>query len=79
MSPRVIVVASALNKVFEFFLSRALLSHPWRVLDPEQADLFYVPIYPVLSMKVEDDRLGAWYHKSEADINERRCGKYMAA
>ena len=32
---------------------RSLLSHPWRVLDPEKADLFYVPMYPVLSFKVE--------------------------
>lgn len=32
---------------------RAILSHPWRVLDPEEADVFYVPMYPVLSFKLE--------------------------
>ncbi|CAN0258705.1 unnamed protein product, partial [Ectocarpus fasciculatus] len=26
-------------------VSSAMLSHPWRVLAPEEADLFYVPIY----------------------------------
>jgi len=45
------------------------------VLDPEKADLFYVPIYPVLSMKLEDDRLGPWIRKSDADINKRRYSK----
>ncbi|CAM9658451.1 unnamed protein product, partial [Sphacelaria rigidula] len=32
----------------EVWMHRALLQHPWRVLDPAKADLFYVPIYPVL-------------------------------
>ncbi|CAM9890366.1 unnamed protein product [Scytosiphon promiscuus] len=36
----------------EIWLHRALLAHPWRVLDPEEADVFFVPIYPVLSMKL---------------------------
>lgn len=33
----------------EIWLHRALLVHPWRVLDPEEADLFYVPVYPMVS------------------------------
>ncbi|CAM9614595.1 unnamed protein product, partial [Hapterophycus canaliculatus] len=30
---------------------RSLLAHPWRVSDPEEADIFFVPIYPILSTK----------------------------
>lgn len=33
----------------EIWMHKALLVHPWRVLDPDDADLFYVPVYPVLS------------------------------
>lgn len=36
----------------EVWLHRTLLEHPWRVLDPEDADLFYIPLYPVLSFKL---------------------------
>lgn len=36
----------------EIWLHRALLGHPWRVLDPEDADLFFVPLYPVLGYKL---------------------------
>ncbi|CAN0452889.1 unnamed protein product, partial [Scytosiphon promiscuus] len=37
----------------EIWLHQSLLSHPWRVLDPEDADVFFVPIYPVLNAKVQ--------------------------
>lgn len=42
----------------EIWLHRAMLDHPWRVLDPEDADLFFVPLYPVLSFKLigEEDK-----------------------
>lgn len=33
----------------EIWLHRALLIHPWRVIDPEKADVFFVPMYPILS------------------------------
>ena len=36
----------------EIWLHQSLLSHPWRVLDPEDADVFYVPLYPVLGFKL---------------------------
>lgn len=32
----------------EVWMHQALLEHPWRVLDPSEADLFYIPMYPVL-------------------------------
>ena len=38
----------------EIWLHQSLLSHPWRVLDPEDADVFFVPIYPVLNAKVQN-------------------------
>lgn len=40
------------ENVGEMWLHRALLEHPWRVLDPNKADLFFVPIYPFLSYHV---------------------------
>lgn len=36
----------------EIWLHQSLLSHPWRVLDPEKADVFFVPLYPVLGFKL---------------------------
>ncbi|CAN0189359.1 unnamed protein product [Ascophyllum nodosum] len=36
----------------EIWLHRAMLDHPWRVLEPDKADVFYVPMYPVLSYKL---------------------------
>lgn len=36
----------------EIWLHRALLEHPWRVLDPDDADLFFVPLYPFLSYRL---------------------------
>ncbi|CAN0493526.1 unnamed protein product, partial [Laminaria digitata] len=39
----------------EIWLHRSLLSHPWRVLDPEDADVFYIPLYPVLGFKLLGD------------------------
>lgn len=36
----------------EIWLHRAMLEHPWRVSDPDQADLFFVPLYPVVSFKL---------------------------
>ena len=36
----------------EIWLHRAMLEHPWRVLEPDKAAVFYVPIYPVLSFKL---------------------------
>ncbi|CAM9220616.1 unnamed protein product, partial [Hapterophycus canaliculatus] len=34
----------------EIWLHRSVLAHPWRVFDPEEADIFFVPIYPILSI-----------------------------
>lgn len=39
----------------EIWLHQALLSHPWRVFDPEDADVFYIPLYPVLGFKLLSD------------------------
>ncbi|CAM9956233.1 unnamed protein product, partial [Laminaria digitata] len=36
----------------EIWLHQSLLSHPWRVMDPEDADVFFIPLYPVLSFKL---------------------------
>ncbi|CAM9342695.1 unnamed protein product, partial [Ectocarpus sp. 13 AM-2016] len=49
----------------EIWLHRAMLAHPWRVLNPEEADLFYVPMYPVLSMKLGNNRCG---HKTHDEL-----------
>eukprot|EP00903_Cladosiphon_okamuranus_P010490 g9922.t1 len=57
----------------EVWLHRALLSHPWRVLDPWQADLFYIPMYPVLSFKVELGGGAPWEPKNLTRINENSC------
>ncbi|CAB1117042.1 unnamed protein product [Ectocarpus sp. CCAP 1310/34] len=46
-----------------------MLSHPWRVLDPEEADLFYVPIYPVLSFKLATSRCGGLTHNELMDAS----------
>ncbi|CAM9253194.1 unnamed protein product, partial [Ectocarpus sp. 8 AP-2014] len=48
-----------------------MLSHPWRVMDPEEADLFYVPIYPVLSRMLGRHRQ---HHTSRIKLRGRRCG-----
>lgn len=37
------------ENVGEIWMHRAILKHPWRVLDPDKADLFFVPVYPFLS------------------------------
>lgn len=37
----------------EIWLHQSLLSHPWRVLDPEDADVFFIPMYPVLNAKLQ--------------------------
>ncbi|CAB1121524.1 unnamed protein product [Ectocarpus sp. CCAP 1310/34] len=44
-----------------------MLFHPWRVLDPEEADLFYVPIYSALSSKLTE-------HSTIHLELRRRCG-----
>lgn len=36
----------------EVWIHQGMLAHPWRVTDPAEADLFYVPIYPVLSYQL---------------------------
>ena len=36
----------------EIWLHQSLLSHPWRVMDPEDADVFFIPLYPVLGEKL---------------------------
>ena len=41
----------------EIWLHRSLLEHQWRVLDPDDADVFYVPLYPVLSLRLHLRRL----------------------
>ena len=40
----------------EVWLHQSLLSHPWRVLDPEDADVFFIPLYPVLGHKLSETR-----------------------
>ncbi|CAN0517705.1 unnamed protein product, partial [Laminaria digitata] len=37
----------------EIWLHQSLLEHPWRVLDPEEAEVFFIPIYPVLNAKTQ--------------------------
>jgi len=39
----------------EVWFHKAMQVHPWRVNDPEDANLFYIPMYPVLSRKVQDE------------------------
>ena len=53
----------------EIWLHKALIIHPWRVLDPEDADIFFVPMYPVLSYKLLVERLPKDRTKEGA-----RCG-----
>jgi len=36
----------------ELWLLRSLVNHPSRTYDPEEADLFYIPMLPVLSFRV---------------------------
>lgn len=36
----------------EIWIHRAMLNHPWRVLDPNEADVFFIPLYPVLGMNL---------------------------
>lgn len=36
----------------EIWLHRAMLEHPWRVHDPDLADIFFIPLYPVVSFKL---------------------------
>lgn len=38
----------------EIWMHKAMMEHPWRVFDAEDADLFHVPIYPVLRYTVAD-------------------------
>ena len=45
--------ANGAQNTGEIWLHQSLLSHPWRVLDPEDADVFFVPIYTVLNAKVQ--------------------------
>lgn len=50
----------------EIWLHQSLLVHEWRVLDPEDADVFFVPLYPVLSAKllgISDKKCGGRTHK----------------
>lgn len=52
------------QNVGEVWMHQALLRHPWRVLDPEDADLFYVPLYPVVSFLL---------HQNAQTNAERKC------
>ena len=40
----------------EVWLHQSFLTHPWRVLDPESADLFFIPLLPVLGFKLLGDQ-----------------------
>ena len=40
----------------EIWYHQAMLSHSWRVFDPEEADIFFIPLYPVLTAKVQKTR-----------------------
>ncbi|CAN0118235.1 unnamed protein product [Ectocarpus fasciculatus] len=46
-----------------------MLAHPWRTLNPEEADLFYVPMYPVLSIKLGNNRCGGKTHEQLIDAS----------
>lgn len=59
----------------EVWLHRALLVHPWRVLDPEQADIFYIPIYPMVSQVQDWGRdFQDYRHHSDPNITHHTCG-----
>lgn len=70
----------------EIWLHQALLVHEWRVIDPEDADVFYIPLYPVLSYKLlgrkttcggitHDERiLAALTHLNNKSIYFKRFG-----
>ena len=40
----------------EIWIHQSLLAHPSRVLDPENADVFFIPLYPVLGIKLLGDQ-----------------------
>lgn len=44
--------ADMVQDMGEIWLHQSLLLHEWRVSNPEDADVFYIPLYPVLSAKV---------------------------
>jgi len=44
------------------------------VLDPDQADLFYAPIYPVLSLKVELNGGNPFRGRTKKQIDDARYG-----
>ncbi len=54
----------------EVWLHEALLTHPWRVQYPSQADLFYIPLYAALSYETAvlaaspgEKTCGGWSHE----------------
>lgn len=57
----------------EIWLHQALLRHPWRVLDPDEADVFYVPLYAVTSQILD------WGDQNGPPVGtriKRRCEGY---
>eukprot|EP00904_Undaria_pinnatifida_P002354 jgi/Undpi1/12119/HiC_scaffold_5.g01795.m1 len=43
---------SGVQDMAEVWLHQSILSHPWRVLDPKEADVFLIPLYPVFGAKL---------------------------
>lgn len=57
----------------EIWLHQALLAHPWRVLDPDKADIFYIPLYAVTSQVLD------WGDQNDPPVGtrvKRRCEGY---
>ena len=58
----------------EIWLHRALLIHPWRVHDPEQADVFYVPLYAMTSQMHDWGRGFRISDRNDPTITHNTCG-----
>lgn len=52
----------------EVWMHQALLEHPWRVFDPSEADLFFVPMYPVLRYVI----ISGTHHPGSERLRTRR-------
>ncbi|CAN0490821.1 unnamed protein product, partial [Scytosiphon promiscuus] len=55
----------------EIWLHQSFLTHPLRVSDPETADVFFVPLYPVLGFKL----LGADQGTCEGLTHQQRMAR----
>lgn len=66
----------------DIWLHRSLISHPWRVNDPEDADVFFVPIYPFLSFhlmewKYRECNVSHWERMASAIMYLNRKSTYF--